>query len=63
MAGLPDMFVYPDGRGGTQIPISFVIPEDFIPGSTRDMLEVRVSDTTVTVSGTVIPGFDVEFAR
>lgn len=62
--GQPYMFIYPDGRdGGVEIPVTFEIPADFNPGSVRDMLQVSVSDTTVTVFGTVMPGLELEFAR
>lgn len=62
--GLPNMFVYPDGRdGGAEIPVTFEIPTDFIPGSDRHTLQIGISDTTVTVFGTIIPGLELTFTR
>ena len=58
------MLSWPAERdGGEYMPGSVDVPGDFVPGSVRDMLQISVFDTTVTVFGTVIPGFEMEFAR
>ena len=58
-----NFFIYPDGRDGTEIRVEFEMTADMISGSVRDTVIVDVSDTTVTVTGTAIPGITQEFER
>lgn len=58
-----EFFVYPDGRDGREIRVVFRMTADMISGSDRDMIQIGISDTTVTVSGTAIRDFEQQFER
>lgn len=58
-----DFLVYPDGRGGTEIRVPFLMTEEIISGSDRDMISVSIEDEKVGVFGTPIAGLEIEFTR
>lgn len=58
-----EFFIYPEGRDGPELAAQVVVDEDVTAGSVRDMITITVDDTAVTVAGTPIPGFEMEFAR
>jgi hypothetical protein len=62
--GEPGTFVvYPDGIGGTEIVVGFVMTDEMISGSDMSLTHVEIYDKTVLVWGQATPEFEVEFAR
>lgn len=58
------MFIYPDSRNtGVESPITYGTPDDSIPASDRDAVQISISDSSDTVFGTVIPSLEVQFPR
>ena len=58
-----EFLVYPDGRGGTEIRVPFLMTEEVISGSDRDKVSVAIEDDKVVVFGTPIVGLEIEFDR
>ena len=58
-----ELFIYPDGRDGSEIRLVFRMTGDMISGSDRDTRIVEVSDTIVTVTWTALPDITQEFER
>lgn len=56
------MFIYPDGRDGSELSVKFKITSEMCPqGCVRDMISVAVEDSYVVVSGTPIRAATEEF--
>ena len=62
--GVPSQFeVYPDGIGGMQIVVEFVMTDEMISGSPMSLTNVEIYDNEILVSGQAIPGFEAVFDR
>ncbi len=57
------LFIYPDGRNGKEMEVTFTANEDMIDDSVRDMIKVTVTDSKVIINGVAIDGYEVEFRR
>jgi hypothetical protein len=57
------LFIYPDGRNGKEIEVKFKANDEMISDSVRDMLNIEITDSKVTVYGAPIEGHEVEFKR
>jgi len=54
--GEPTSFlVYPEGRATPEIEVELVVPPTVIPGSVRDLVEIKVYDDELVVLGTAGP--------
>lgn len=58
-----DFFVYPDGRDGAEIQVTFVMTEEMISGAARSVTHVEIYDAQVVVWGEAIPGHEQVFSR
>lgn len=56
-----DIFVYPDGRDGVEIPVVVYFDEDFQSGSDRDLLSIEIHDREVQIMGSPVEAYHDEF--
>ena len=56
-------FIYPEGRDTPEIEVELILPENVIPGSPRDLVEIEVYDDEIKVVGTSVPGFEATYPR
>lgn len=62
--GTPGTFnVYPDGPGGVEIKVSFVMTSEMISGSDMSMTTVEIYDSEIVVWGQAIPDFEQSYRR
>lgn len=55
IGAIDTIYVYPDGRSGKELKVSFKMTAEMCPqGCARDLISVEVSDTEVAVGGTPI---------
>ena len=55
-----DIFAYPDGRAGVEIPVVVDFDEDFTSASVRDMVTIEIHDREVQLSGTPVDAYHDE---
>ncbi len=53
------LLIYPDGHGGVEIEVTFVMTDEMISGSDMSVTHVDINDGNVSVWGQAIPGFEV----
>ena len=56
-----DIFAYPDGRDGVEIPVVVYFAEDYKSASVRDMVTIEIHDRAVQISGTPVEAYHDEF--
>lgn len=61
--GINEIYIYPDGRTGSEIMVEIIVTDEMISKSDRDTIIIEISDKTVTVTGTSIKGTTKEFDR
>ena len=62
--GVPSSFeFYPDGFGGRQIIVDFVMTDEMTSGSVMSQTHVEIYDNEVLAWGQAIPGFEVTYDR
>jgi hypothetical protein len=55
--------IYPDGLGGSEIEVTFVMTGEMISGSDRAVTHIEIYDSEVLVWGEAIPEFEQYFER
>lgn len=58
-----EFYIYPDGRGGSEIRVAFEMTSEMISGSAMSQTIVAISDSDVTVTGQAIPGTEQVYPR
>lgn len=60
-----EFYIYPDGRGGSELRVEFVMTPDMVPisGSAQAQTTVEIHDSEVVVIGMAIPDIEATFTR
>jgi hypothetical protein len=58
-----EIYIYPDGRAGSEIMVEITVTDEMTPESDRDTIHIEIYDETVIVIGTSVEGITKEFKR
>jgi hypothetical protein len=58
-----EIYIYPDGRAGSEIMVEITVTDEMTPESDRDTIHIEIYDETVIVWGTSVEGITKEFKR